>query len=361
MFKVADYLIQAQSTTIAPGYARLVPLDTRGGGRAIFSPWVLGTALVKLVGGRISGTLAGVHVNMAERLSLVRKAIVVIVARALGLPVILHLHAAQLHHFYRALPRPLRALTRWVFSLPNACIVLGSASRRFVTQELGVPDARVEVVINGVPQPSRPRRAVTGSTRRILFVGNLSERKGVTDLLRAVARPEFDRTGVQVRIAGGGPVEAYRSVARELQVDAFVSFEGWSDQSKVAELLAEADVLVLPSYDEGLPLVILEAMANGVAVVCTPVGEIPLQFRDGVDARFVAAGDIAGIARALSEVLADRTLRATLENNGKAAYRQRFSLDVFFDHIARMHRRHFGICGQARIAVDPVATSASAR
>jgi glycosyltransferase involved in cell wall biosynthesis len=350
MFKVADYLIQAQREWVSQGYARLRPLDTRGGSSAVFSLFVLLTAVARLLWGRLTGRLAGVHVNMAERLSLLRKAIIVVASRALGLPVVLHLHAAQLHHFYRSLPRPIRALTRWVFSLPSACIVLGEAGRRFVTEELGVPHEKVEIVINGVPQPSRPRRVQTAcQSRRILFVGNLSERKGISDLLRALALPAFNRVGVKAIIAGGGALDRYRSQATALAIDDFVSFEGWADQSKVAELLSAADVLILPSYDEGLPLVILEAMANGVAVICTPVGEIPQEFCDGVEVKFVQPGDAEGIARALNEVLGDPALQSTLERNGQAAYEQKFSLQVFFDHIARVHRRQFGVSGQSRL------------
>src|SRR4051794_29434310 len=70
MFKVADYLIQSQASSAARGGVQLRPLDTRGGGHAALSLWVLLTALAKLLRGRFSGKLAGVHVNMAERLSL---------------------------------------------------------------------------------------------------------------------------------------------------------------------------------------------------------------------------------------------------------------------------------------------------
>jgi hypothetical protein len=121
MFKIADYLIQAQAFSASADTAELRPLDTRGGSNALYSFWVLATALARVVRGKLNGRLAGVHVNMAERLSLFRKSMIIIVCRALGIPVVLHLHAAQLHHFYRSLPRPLQMLTRWVFSLPTSC------------------------------------------------------------------------------------------------------------------------------------------------------------------------------------------------------------------------------------------------
>lgn len=341
MLRVAEYLIQAQDA--ASLKAELRPLDTRGGASALYSLWVLATALARIVRGRLGGRLAGVHVNMAERLSLFRKSAVVLMCRLLGVPVVLHLHAAQFEPFYRRLPRPLQRLTRWVFSLPACCIVLGSAAQRFVTQELQVPPSRVEVIFNGVPEPTHARRLVGVSPmQRVLFVGNLCERKGVSDLLQALALQGLDTSRLEVTLAGGGDVAGYRAQARQLGIDEFVRFAGWSNQQQVARLMAQADVLVLPSHDEGLPLVILEALANGVAVVCSPVGEIPHVLQDGVNACFVQPGDTVGIAESVQRVLTDPALRQSLERNGRLLYEQQFSLVRFSASVAKLHQRHFG-------------------
>lgn len=348
MFKVADYLIQAQDSQ-AIGAAILRPLDTRGGNNALYSFWILVTALIKLTSGRFSGQLAGVHVNMAERLSLFRKSVVVIFCKVLGIPVVLHLHAAQLPSFYRKLPSPLKSLTRWVFSLPATCLVLGGEAHRFVTEELLVPENRVEVIINGVPEPSHDRRiSDCTSVLRVLFLGNLSERKGVSDLLHALALPGFDISRLEVTLAGGGNISAYKATALQLGINGFVQFIGWSNQDQVSMLMSQTDVLVLPSYDEGLPLVILEALANGVAVVCTPVGEIPAVLSNGVNACFVEPGDTQGIASALQCVLNDSEYRQVLEKNGRKLYEEKFSITQFFDRVARIHQHHFGTAGQMR-------------
>lgn len=348
MFKVADYLIQSQAAQTPGHAARLRVLDTRGGGSALFSLWVLLTALGKLVRGRLQGRLAGVHVNMAERLSLFRKGTVVVASRALGVPVVLHLHA-QMQRFYRRLPAPLRALVRWVFSLPATVVVIGPAARRFVIEELRVPVDRVETVINGVPERMMPRRqGEPCAPKRILFLGNLSDLKGVSDLLYALARPGLRDAGLRVSIAGGGDIAAYETRARALGISAFVRFEGWCDQVKTARLLAGADMLVLPSHDEVLPLVILEALANGVAVVCCPVGEIPSILHDGVNACFVPPGDIDDLAATLRKLLDKPELLERLGRNGRALYEQQFSLPRFFASVARIHQRHFGIAGQPR-------------
>ena len=355
MFRVGEYLLQAQKSEVPPEAAELRALETRGAAGALFSLWVLTTALMKIMRGRLSGQLVGVHVNMAERLSVVRKGAVIVLSRVLGIPVVLHLHAAELHHSYPRLPGPLQAMTRWVFSLPASCVVLGTAAQRFVVDELRVPSSKVEIVFNGVPAPTAARRLVKeNAVRRLLFVGNLSERKGVTDLLKALSSPSFEDLTLELVLAGDGDIRGYQDKANALGLEKKVRFTGWVGQGEVAELMAQADVLVLPSYDEGLPLVILEALGNGVAVVCTPVGEIPSVLQHGVTACFVEPGDVNGLAAALQGLLRRPELIQTLEENGKALYEQKFSLSRFFFNIAQIHKRSFGISGQSALYFAPI-------
>ncbi len=377
MFKVADYLIQTQGLPpdddvgeAAPAIrrAQLRPLDTRGARGAAWSLWVLGSALMRLVRGRCSGQLAGVHVNMAERLRLVRKSGVIWTCHMLRIPVVLHLHAAQLHRAWPSLPALVQAAVRHVFSLPACCIVLGHASARFVHRELRVPADRIECVINGVPEPAHRRlRAARARSdpAQLLFVGNLSVRKGVPELLRALAMAPLALTPLRLTLAGGGDLAAFQAIARAMGLGDRVHFAGWTEQAQLARLMAGADVLVLPSHDEGLPLVILEALACGVPVVCTPVGEIPHVLRDGVHARFVAPGDVTGLARTLAALLADAGQREALARNGRALYLQSFALPRFFDQIAALHARHFGAAAargapRAGTAAAPAAQEAPA-
>ncbi|MDB5743016.1 MAG: hypothetical protein JWR68_1331 [Polaromonas sp.] len=348
MYKVADYLIQSQAERLPAKAAQLRPLDTRGAGSPVFSLWVLLTALAKIVEGRLQGGLAGVHVNMAARMSLFRKGTLIMTCAALGVPTVLHLHA-QMQCFYHRLPTFLRSLTRWVFSLAQAVIVIGPAAKKFVIDVLLVPADRVCVIINGVPEPGQARELVPADApQHILFLGNLSDRKGVLDLLRALAEPVLDTSRVKVTIAGGGDVARYRTLARELGVDTIVHFEGWCDQKKVGRLLANCDMLVLPSHDEVLPLAILEALAHGVAVVTTAVGEIPSLLTDGIDAVFVTAENPASLAAGMQKVLQGAGLKESLAKNGRALYLRHFCLSSFFSNVASVHRRHFGAAGHLK-------------
>lgn len=347
--KVGELLIRAQSAQPGDDAAELRPLESRGGKGAAWPLWVLLTALARIVGARANGRLAGVHVNVGGRLSFARKGAIIACSHLLGVPVVLHLHA-PMQGWYRQLPSALRGPVRWVCGLADAVVVMGPHARRFVTDELKVPADRVEIVINGVAAPTQPRRVrAADGVQRVVFLGELGPQSGADDLLAALARPGFDRGRLEVTLAGGGDVERYRARARELGVADFVQLPGACTDDEAARLLAGADALVLPSHDEGLPLAVLEALANGVAVVCTPVGELPSLLSDERDTLFVKPGDVEGIAAALQRLLADPPLRERLERNGQVRYGQQFSLGHFFARMARVHRRTFGIAAEPGI------------
>jgi glycosyltransferase involved in cell wall biosynthesis len=353
MYRVADYLMQAQASKTPPHSAKLRALDTRGEGSAWASFGFLAKAIWKIARGRFDGTLAGVHVNMAEKLSLLRKGTVVVACWLLRVPVVIHLHATMKHYYEQKLPAPAQAAVRWMFSLASGVIVIGPHARRFVIDELGVPAKNVDIVINGVPDAAHPHVPAPPGIKRVAFVGTLCERKGVSWLLQALARAHVDRTKVQVTLAGNGELPRYTAQARELGIDDWVNFAGWHDQDQVEELLARSDVLVLPSRDEVLPLVILEALANHVAVLTTPVGETPTVLENGENARFVPVGDVDALAAALAELLDNDRMREELVRAGRLAYDQQFSLQRFFTSVARIHQRHFGI--SARLPEPEVA------
>jgi len=285
--------------------------------------------------------LAGVHIHLAERMSLLRKGLLMLTCKSLRVPMIVHLHAAQFPQFYSRLPALARWLTRRLLQLPPLIVVLGPRSQAFVIEELGVPADRVRIVPNGVPSARRPRLR-NASVRTVLFVGNLSERKGVGDLLQALTQPGWDRSHTRVVLAGGGDVEGYRRKAQALGLGDWLEWTGWAGRDQIAALMAAADVLVLPSYDEGLPLVILEAMAQSVAVVCTPVGEIAHWIQDEEHALFVAPGDVMALSQQLQRVLGDDLLRERLAAAGQRLHAKEFSLPRFRSRVMDLHQEFFG-------------------
>jgi glycosyltransferase involved in cell wall biosynthesis len=252
--------------------------------------------------------------------------------------VLLHLHAAQIVQFHASMGRTGQALLRWMFRSADHCVVLGEVWRRWVIDTFAVRPSRIGVVYNGVPATiARSRDPRDDARFRVLFVGNLLERKGVSDLLRAVAMPSIKARGISLTMAGGGPIETYRTEAQNLGIADCVTFTGWVGQDDARTLMVNSDALILPAYDEGLPLVILEALASGTPVICTPVGSIPEVLEDRHTALFVAPGDEAGIAKAIITLLDQPLVAEELSKAGAALYHRLFTMEAFAGAVGSLY------------------------
>jgi glycosyltransferase involved in cell wall biosynthesis len=334
MGSIMQYL--ASLGTDPSGRFDLKRLESRGGGPLWLSPLFLAGAVGRILAEAARGRLAVVHLNLAERGSVYRKATLLFAARLVGARVLLHLHAAQIVGLHATMPRPGRWLLRRMFRSADRVVVLGDLWRRWSIETFGLPASAVTVLRNGVPasvEPREPRQPA--APFRLLFLGNLLQRKGIADLLHALA--DLPGAPVALTVAGGGAVETYRRMAANLGIADRVHFTGWVDQASVRTLLAAADALALPAYDEGLPLVILEAMATGVPVICTPVGAIPEVFAHGETAWFVPPGDRPALTSAIVALRDNPALCARLAAEGLALYRRDFTMDVFASRISALY------------------------
>ena len=161
-----------------------------------------------------------------------------------------------------------------------------------------------------------------------MFLGYLSARKGVPELLEALASPAMAALPWRATLAGGGPVDEFRARADALGLAGRVAFPGWIDQSAASALCADADILVLPSHAEGLAMSVLEGLAHGLAVVTTPVGahaEVIEPERSGL---LMPPGDVAALAAALARVIGDPELRERLRAGARQRFLDRFDVRV---------------------------------
>jgi glycosyltransferase involved in cell wall biosynthesis len=311
-------------------------LESRGGGHIALSPLFLTMAVGRIFLEAARGRLGVVHLNLAERGSVYRKAALMAATKMVGGRVLLHLHAAQIVQFHGSMGVTGQGLLRWMFRSADHCVVLGEVWRRWVIDTFGVRPSRIGIIYNGVPATRpKPRTRPDNGSFRVLFVGNLLERKGVADLLRAFAT--LKAQNIELVMAGGGPVDTYRAMAAGLGIANRVTFTGWVSQDDARTLMVNSDALILPAYDEGLPLVILEALASGTPVICTPVGSIPEVLQDRSTALFVSPGDEAGIAAAIVTLLDDPELGKELSAAGAALYDRLFTMDAFARSVGSLY------------------------
>jgi colanic acid/amylovoran biosynthesis glycosyltransferase len=203
---------------------------------------------------------------------------------------------------------------------------IASTARSF-----GAPADRILVNRPAVPVADfaglDARRAAHAGPLRVLSVGRLHWKKGLDDALRAVARAIDGGTAVEYRIAGEGPEREKLSYLRHhLGLDDHVELLGSTRHAEVVELLAWADVLLLPSLSEGISNAALEAMAAGLPVVVTDCGGMREVVADDVDGFVVAVGDVAAMAGRLGQLATDPVLRRRLGT--AAARRAQLDFDI---------------------------------
>jgi glycosyltransferase involved in cell wall biosynthesis len=343
MGRVKDYILRCAPDR--DGRFVLRPLITRDMRGAFFSLALLFGCITTICLQRLRGRIALLHVNMGDRGSLFRKGLLILTARIVGVKTLLHLHAVELdRHFAKAGP-VLRWLIRLPFRQATSIAVLGERFRDWLVDEVGIDSARIDILYNGVDVGDPPDRKTRGPDEPlvILFLGNMIERKGLSDLIAALALIPAGTRPWRAMVAGGGDPAPYRRQAEALHIADRIAFSGWVDQAGVRALLAEVDVLVLPSYDEGLPLVILEALAMAVPVLCTPVGVIGEVLTDGETAAFTPVGDRQALSEKLTGLLTDDALRERLSRDGHALFRRCFSLEAFQSALLVIYRRRYGI------------------
>ena len=262
-----------------------------------------------------------VHIHFASGASNIRKIILARVALACGASVIMHAHGGGYHKHWESMSGIARSITLNTLLRVNRLVVLGEGWRAFF-QSIGVPRHRIVVLPNPVVLPDKvPERPITGKVRFVYF-GLISRRKGVFDLMEAIAKLSAEtRARVEFVLAGNGEVQQLRDLASKLGVQDVVEIREWVDSVERDRLLAAANAFVLPSHTEGLPMSLLEAMAWGLPPICTPVGSIPEYVVDGANGILVPPGAVPELTKAIERLVSNdddrvymgRVARATVE------------------------------------------------
>jgi glycosyltransferase involved in cell wall biosynthesis len=301
-------------------------------------PWLaaIGAVFLRLAGRRV----ALVHVHSAAYGSFWRKSALCALALAFGVPYVIHLHDGRLAEFRRGSSALTRAWLRFTLRKAARVVVL-TRHWRDVVRAIE-PAARISIIGNPVPVAARPQ-PLRRPARTVLFIAWLQQEKGVLDLLAAMPRvlravPEASFVVAGRGIAGGETPESLRALAARLGVEGALRLPGWVTGPAKSVLLREADLFVLPSYVEALPVGVLEAMACGVPVVATRVGGVPDVIEDGVHGLLVEPGDPEGLARAMIALLSDDALRERVQQAAHRQVQARYSTRAVLAELEALYR-----------------------
>lgn len=283
-----------------------------------------------------------VHIHLSSRASFWRKSVVCLLARLARRPYLLHSHGSEFAQFYDECGPLARRIVRLVLARAHLVLAL-SETWRATLQEIS-PRARIEVLRNAVPLPplddlSRHR----GQQPTLLFLGEVARHKGVFELTQAFARISATFPGLKLVYSGtGSALEAVRELGTRLGLGERMKCTGWVESEGKRAALMGATLFVLPSYVEGMPMALLEAMSWGLPVIASPVGGVPEMITHEVNGLLVPPGDVDALAAAISRLMSDPPLRERLGAAARETIATRFSLSTAVERLLEIYRR-FGI------------------
>lgn len=269
-----------------------------------------------------SGDIVHVHSALAPTVTGLRAGLLLRAARARRARTVVHAHGGLLAT--RRSTRTSRFLLRRSLAAADLVIAVSAGVRRALI-EAGVRPGRLRQLRNGVAADRFLAAPASHHPPRVLFVGGLTARKGVLDLLAASSALQERGVDHEVWLVGGVPDEgtdARREVLTALPAHALA--HGPVAPEEMPAVYAQADVFCLPSWWEAMPLTVLEAQAAGLPVVATDVGDVREMVRDGVTGRVVPPRDRDALVEALAELLTQPERRAAMGRQARRHVRNNF-------------------------------------
>jgi glycosyltransferase involved in cell wall biosynthesis len=295
-------------------------------GRFLRQGYLALKGLARLVRLSVTEDIDVVHIHASYRSSFFRKLAFFWLAKLLRKKTIFHIHSSRFEFYYDNQNPLTRRLIGHVLRQSDAVVVLADIWR---TQLLdGFPSlnpAKIKVLRNPISLDSLAvanERSDSGP-RTVLFLGLLIPTKGLADLVHAASIVVKKETNIRFAICGEGPeTQTLRRLIEELDLSKTVSLVGWVDDDAKNKWLNSAYIFVLPSYKEGMPVAILEAMAFGLPVVSTRVAAIPEIIQEGKQGFLLEPGDIEGLSDRIIRLLEDQGLWRTMSVNAQEKVRE---------------------------------------
>ena len=276
------------------------------------------------------------HIHAASYGSTFRKGLYVKTAKRWGKKVILHIHGAEYMKFFEGLSDRKKQKVNDILKACDMVIALSPDWKKKFDSTFGLSNC--EVLENGI-NVDRLKPAISDSSdhpHSFLMLGRLGERKGTYDLIDAIENVSKKIPDIKCYLAGDGDIDKCSLIIKEKHLDNNISIEGWVDFDKKIKLLKRSSVLVLPSYNEGLPMSILEGMACGKAIISSRVGAIPevIKAENGI---LIDAGDVEALADALVKCCTNIELVTLMGKANLEKVQNDFSMTVMHEKLAEYY------------------------
>lgn len=280
-----------------------------------------------------------VHVNAASDRSFMRKSYFIRCAKRHGKKVVLHQHGGDFKNYYENLiSDKRRRYFRRILDMADVMLVLTSSWKDYFGKL--TRDDKIIVFPNGVKTAGYEADNIDVTfekkdLNKLLFLGRICSDKGIDELIKAVS--ELHDTNPRIKLYLGGIYEEER-YKRIIEESSFAEYLGWITGKEKDRYLRECGVYVLPSYYEGLPVSVLEAMLHGCVVVSTKVGGIPEIIDDGREGYLVEPKNANALKDAIKRAMEDKPSGKELAKNARKRVLEQFSIEKSVVSLVRIYK-----------------------
>jgi glycosyltransferase involved in cell wall biosynthesis len=274
-----------------------------------------------------------VHVHMASRNSFFRKSLIVNLAKIFKKKIIIHLHGAEFDvFFHNELKYKGKKKVRRIFNKADLIIALGSGWEKKITEYC---DTNIEIVYNSIY--INDKNLYNNQSVNLLMMGRLGERKGIYDLIESFCKIVEKGINFKLILAGDGEIDNVKKIIKEKQIEKYVEVLGWVNNEQKENLLKDTLIYILPSYNEGMPMSILEAISYGIPCIATDVGDIPDVIKNEYNGFIIKPGDIDSLTNCIIKIRNDSNMRMKMSNNAYITAVQKFDIESNCEKILKIY------------------------
>lgn len=264
-----------------------------------------------------------VHIHMASRISTFRKGIYVRIAKKINKKVIIHIHGAEYRIFFEECNKRQKKYVRKTLSLADKIIVLSEEWKEYFSNI--VDEKKIVVLYNSIILPNDFEKNT--ETHKFLFLGRIGKRKGIYDLIEVIERLLIDYPDIELYVGGDGEIEKVKKIIENKKMKNNVHILGWISGKQREKYLKECTFYVLPSYNEGMPMSVIEGMAYKNIVISTKVGGIPKVIQNKENGIIIEPGDKEKLYESINLLLNNTELRKKISNNARITVKEKFNIE----------------------------------
>ena len=280
-----------------------------------------------------------VHIHMAAGASFIRKAIIAKIAYVFNKKIIIHQHGGAFDQFYENSSKNRRKIIRTVFSYADRVILLSKEWKDFFVKEI-CDEEKATVIFNGVIVPDFQRNDYLD--KNILFIGRIDEKKGIYDLLDAFSKALKINNDIRLYVAGTGEEQKLIECVKQLNIEDKIELLGWIRGKEKDDIMKKCSLMILPSYTEGMPVSVLEAMSYSMCTIVSDVGGVPQIIDDEINGLLIKPGHPKMIEQKINFIISKPTEKMRIGQNARTKICEVFDAKIGQKRIEQLYHEVIG-------------------